>query len=200
MFGRPNDLNKPEWRLEIGCVGEVHVFWERWTPAKNLPFVSQFYPARSHQKASELAKHLQLPLNKRAQDVSAGNRAKLSLIMALAHPPKLLLLHEPAYGTDPVVRADVLDVPFEILETGDGALLYATHILPEIGRLVDGLAFINSGQSRLRAAKEAFIQRWRKVSFRYAGETIPFQSVVSHRREGDEHPILRSLVRKISRV
>jgi len=192
VFGRPNDLNNPEWKLNTGYVGDIPVFWERWTAAKNLQFISQFYSDWSYQKASELADRFQLPLSKRAKDLSTGNRVKLSLIMALAHSPKLLLFDEPTSGMDPVVRAEVLDVLFEILETGDRAIIYTTHILPEISRLVDELVFLDNGQIRLRANKEDLVNRWRKITFRYGKDVIPFQSVVSHRREGNDHQIISS--------
>jgi ABC-2 type transport system ATP-binding protein len=192
VLGRPNDLNKPEWKLDIGYVGDVHVFWERWTAARNLQIYSQFYPNWSHQKACELAKRFQLPLDRKAKELSTGNRAKLSLIMALAHTPKLLLFDEPTSGLDPVVRAEVSDVLFEALETEDQTILYATHILPEISRLVDELAFIDNGRICLRIPKEDLIDRWRKISFHYAGEAIPCKSVVSHCHEGNEHQIISS--------
>jgi ABC-2 type transport system ATP-binding protein len=192
IFGRPNNLNRPEWKLDIGYVGDIPVFWERWTAGKNLQFISQFYPGWSHQKASELAGRFQLPLNKRAKDLSTGNRMKLSLTMALAHSPKLLLLDEPTSGLDPVVRAEALDVLFEILETGKCSILYTTHILPEISRLVDDLVFLDNGQIRLRANKEDLVDTWRKITFRYADSNIPFKSVVSHRREGTEHQVISS--------
>jgi len=192
VFGRPNDLNKPEWKLDIGYVGDVHVFYERWTAAQNLRFLSQFYPTWSHQKASELAERFQLPLNKRAKDLSTGNRVKLSLVSALAHSPKLLLLDEPTSGIDPVVRTEVLDVLFEILETGDRAIFYTTHILPEISRLADELAFIDNGQIWFRTPKEDLNDRWRKITFRLAQGDIPFKSAVIHRREGDDHQIISS--------
>ena len=51
VFRRLNDLSRPEWKLNIGYVGDVHVFWERWTAAKNLRVFSQFYPIWSHRKA-----------------------------------------------------------------------------------------------------------------------------------------------------
>ncbi|MBN2320260.1 MAG: ABC transporter ATP-binding protein [Acidobacteria bacterium] len=192
VFGRPNDLNNPEWKLDVGYVGDIPVFWERWPVAKNLQFISQFYPDWSSLKASKLADRFQLPLSKRAKDLSTGNRAKLSLIMALAHSPKLLLFDEPTSGMDPVVRAEVLDVLFEILETGDRTIVYITHILPEISRLVDELVFLDNGQIWLRANKEDLVDHWRKITFRYANRTVPFKSVVSHRREGNDHQIISS--------
>ncbi|MBP1609217.1 MAG: sodium transporter ATP-binding protein [Acidobacteria bacterium] len=190
VFGRLNDLNKPQWKLNIGYVGDIHVFWERWTAAKNLEFIAQFYPNWSEQKATKLAERFRLPLGKRAKDLSTGNRVKLSLIMALAHSPRLLLLDEPTAGLDPVVRSELLDVLFETLETGDCAILYATHILPEISRLADDLAFIDDGQIWLRIPKEELCDRWRKISFRLAEEPIALKSIAGHRVEGNEHQVV----------
>jgi ABC-2 type transport system ATP-binding protein len=190
VFGQPNNLNRPEWKLDIGYVGDVQVFWEGWTAARNLRFMSQFYPDWSDRKAAELAERFRLPLNKRAKDLSTGNRVKLSLIMALAHSPRLLLLDEPTAGMDPVIRAEVLDVLFEILETGERAILYATHILPDISRLVDELAFIDNGQIWLRTPKEELSDRWRKVTFRLANDNVELDGAISHRREGADHQII----------
>lgn len=192
IFGRPNDLNRPRWKLDIGYVGDVHVFYERWTAAKNLQFLSQFYPAWSHEKVQALAQRFRLPLQKKAKDLSTGNRVKLSLISALAHSPRLLLLDEPTSGIDPVVRTEVLDVLFEILETGERAIFYATHILPEISRLADELAFIDNGQIWLRTPKDDLLDKWRKVTFRLPQESVQLDSVVEYRREGDSHQIISS--------
>ena len=192
VFGRQNDLNLPEWKLDIGYVGDIHVFYERWTAEKNLKFLSQFYPNWSHEKVQKLAHRFKLPLQKRVKNLSTGNRVKLSLISALAHSPRLLLLDEPTSGIDPVVRAEVLDVLFEIQETGDGAIFYATHILPEISRLADELVFIDKGQIWLRTSKDDLLDKWRKISFRLAKDNIQHNSIVDYRREGDSHQVISS--------
>lgn len=192
VFGRQNNLNKPEWKLDIGYVGDVHVFYERWTAEKNLRFLSHFYPNWSHQRAEELAKRFNLPLNKRAKDLSTGNRVKLSLVSALAHSPKLLLLDEPTAGIDPVVRTEVQDVLFEILETGERAMFYTTHILPEISRLADELTFIEEGEIWLRTAKDDLTDRWRKILFKLAKDDIKLEAAVSHLREGNNHQVISS--------
>jgi ABC-2 type transport system ATP-binding protein len=192
VFGLPNDLNKPEWKWNIGYVGDVHVFYERWTAEKNLQFLSQFYPKWSRQRAAELAQRFRLPLAKRAKDLSSGNRVKLSLVAALAHSPRLLLLDEPTAGIDPVVRAEIQDVLFEVLETGERAIFYTTHILPEISRLADELAFIDEGQVWYRTAKEDLTDRWRKISFRLDRKDASLQAAIHSRREGSDHQVISS--------
>jgi len=87
-----------------------------------------------------------------------GNRVKLSLVAALAYSPRLLLLDEPTAGIDPVIRKEIQDVLFEIIESGDRAILYTTHILPEISRLADEIAFIDNGQIWMRTLKDDLIE------------------------------------------
>ena len=184
VFGRETHPNRPQWKLDIGYVGDMHVFYERWSAARNLQFLSQFYPAWSQERAETLARRFSLPLNKKAKDLSTGNRVKLSLVAALAHSPRLLLLDEPTSGLDPVVRAEVLDTLFEVLENGESAIFYSTHILSDISRLADELAFLVDGKVVLRAGKEDLTERYRRISFKLEGSRSLFNGCQSVRREG----------------
>jgi len=187
IFGRRNDLLKPAWKFDIGYVGDEHVFYERWSGYKNLKFIAQFYPDWSDKLAETLAKRFEIPLNKPAKELSKGNRVKLSLIAALAHSPKLLLFDEPTSGLDPVVRSEVLDVLFEIMESGERAIFYSTHILSDINRLADELAFIIDGRIVLRTAKDDLTDRWRNISFRLAEEHVRLDATVSVHKAGQDH-------------
>lgn len=192
IFGRKNDLNYPEWKLDVGYVGDEHVFYENWSGEKNLRFLSNFYPKWSDRRVTALARRFEIPLHKKAKELSGGNRAKLALIAALAHSPKLLLLDEPTSGLDPVVRAEVLDVLFEVLEDGEHAIFYSTHILSDISRLADDLAFLSNGQVVLRSAKDDLIEKWRRISFRLEKNNIEYQAAASHKHEGSDHQVISS--------
>ncbi len=154
IFGRPNDLNKPEWKHDVGYVGDENPFYENWSCEKNLKFLRQFYPAWSDGLVDDLSHRFELKLDQKVKTLSTGNRVKLACICALAHQPKLLLLDEPTAGLDPVVRAELLDVLFEVLETGERAIFYSTHILSDISRLADDLVFLNEGRFHLRHLAE----------------------------------------------
>ncbi|MBN1561278.1 ABC transporter ATP-binding protein [candidate division KSB1 bacterium] len=189
IFGRENHPNRPAWKFDIGYVGDAHVFYERWTAEKNLKFISQFYPNWSDKLAKELADRFRLPLTKKARELSTGNRVKLSLVAALSHTPKLLLLDEPTAGLDPVVRAEVLDTLFQVLEDGERAIFYSTHILSDISRLADELAFLANGQLLGRCAKDDLTDSWGRITFRMR-DKAQLQQVVEHKIEGLDQQVV----------
>jgi len=192
VFGRRNDPEDPVWKSDIGYVGDAHVFYEGWSCARNLKFLSQVYPNWSDKLAGDLAGRLEVPLHKKARELSGGNRVKLALVSALAHSPRLLLLDEPTVGLDPLVRSEVLDVLFEALETGERAIFYSTHILSDIGRLADDLAFLSNGRIVLRAAKDNLADRWRRISFQLPTPQVALQAVVNQKAEGKDYLVVSS--------
>lgn len=193
IFGREANSQRPAWKHDVGYVGDAHVFYERWTAEGNLKFLSQFFPSWSDKRALDLARRFQLPLDRRAKDLSSGNRVKLSLVGVLARSPRLLLLDEPTAGLDPIVRTEVLETLFEVLESGECSIFYSTHILSDISRLADELLFLNDGHLGLRAKKEDLTEQWRKISFRIRSGSLPnLPSVSNHRQEGEEHQIWSS--------
>jgi ABC-2 type transport system ATP-binding protein len=192
VFGLPNDPERPDWKRDVGYVGEVHAFYENWTVERNLHFRSQFYPRWSTGRAADLTARLRLPPRRKAKELSSGDRVKLALVQALAHSPRLLLLDEPTAGLDPVVRAELLDVLFEAVAGGETAIFYSTHILSDIARLADELAFLDGGRLKLRRAKEDLAGEWARISFRLPGNGLALPAVVSHRHEGRHHEVISS--------
>ena len=190
IFGRVNDPNKVDWKFDIGYVGDKHVFYENWSGAKNLKFTSQFYPSWSDNMAENLIKRFELPIEKKAKDLSTGNRVKLSLVQVLSRFPKLLILDEPTAGLDPVVRTELLDVLFEVLEDGERAIFYSTHILTDISRLADELAFIDNGQLKLKSQKEDLTENWRRISFKLSENNVQFENAVNVENEGHNYKII----------
>ena len=190
IFGRRNDPNQIDWKFDIGYVGDKHVFYENWSGGKNLEFIAQFYPSWSDEKAKELVKRFELPVEKRAKDLSTGNRVKLSLVQVLSRYPKLLILDEPTAGLDPVVRTELLDVLFEVLEDGEKSIFYSTHILTDISRLADELAFIDNGKVKLKTAKDDLTENWRRISFKLNMNNVKFENIVSVENEGNNYKVI----------
>ena len=190
VFGAPVHPARPDYRRDVGYVGEENGFFQRWTAGRNLDFLAKQIPEWSRDRARRLVERFALPLGKPVNKLSRGNRTKLALVAALAHGPRLLLLNEPTAGLDQVVRAEVLDVLWEITEDGEHAVLYSTHVLSDINRIADELAFLRDGQLVLRTGREELSERWRRVSFRLQEEDVELEGVVEHRRVRAEHQVI----------
>lgn len=190
VFGAPVHPARPSYRRDVGYVGEESGFFLRWTARRNLDFMAEQMPEWSSDRANRLAERFGLPLDKSVSKLSRGNRTKLALVAALAHGPRLLLLDEPTSGLDPVVRAEVLDVLWEITEDGEHAVLYSTHVLSDINRLADELAFLRDGQIVLRTGRDELSESWRRISFRIQGDDLELPGVVEHRRVRSEHQVI----------
>ncbi len=192
VFGQAADHRTPAWKRDVGIVGEAHGFYRELTARENLRFLAGFYPEWSEARVLRLAARLALPLEKKVCVLSKGQVAKLALVAALGHGPRLLLLDEPTAGLDPVVRAEVLDVLWEALEDGEHAIFYSTHVLSDISRLADELVFLREGKVLLRSAKDDLTERWRRISFRLRDEDVAVTGTVEHRRVRAEHQVVSS--------
>jgi ABC-2 type transport system ATP-binding protein len=190
VYGAPVHPSRTEYRRDVGYVGEESGFFQRWTAGRNLVFLADLLPGWSHDRARQLSERLALPLGKPVSKLSRGNKTKLALVAAMAHRPRLLLLDEPTSGLDPVVRAEVLDVLWEIIEDGEHAVLYSTHVLSDINRLADELVFLRDGQIVQRTGRDELSERWRRVSFRLQNEDVELTGVVEHRRVRAEHQVI----------
>ncbi len=190
VYGLPVHPTRTEYRRNVGYVGEENGFFQGWNARRNLDFLAKLMPGWSNDRARRLAERFGLPMDKPVNKLSRGNRTKLALVAALAHGPRLLLLDEPTSGLDPVVRAEVLDVLWEITEDGKHAVLYSTHVLSDINRLADELAFLRDGQLVLRTGRDELSESWRRVSFRLQKEDVDLPGVVEHRRVRTEHQVI----------
>ena len=66
-------------------------------------------------------------------------------IQALMHRPELLILDEPTVGLDPLVQHEFHHLIEEAREAGQTVFL-SSHVLPEVQRVCDRVAFVREGE------------------------------------------------------
>lgn len=103
---------------------------------------------------SRLVKKLDLPERKEFKDYSRGMKMKLGIAIALSHHSKLLILDEATSGLDPVVRDEVLELFSDFTRAEDHSILISSHIVSDLEKLCDYIAFLHKGKLLLCEEKD----------------------------------------------
>lgn len=96
-------------------------------------------------EAAALCERLQLDVSRKVDELSFGNKKKVSIVCALQHTPELLILDEPTGGLDPLMQKEFFDILRERNEQGTTIFL-SSHILSEVSRHCTRAAIIRDGR------------------------------------------------------
>ena len=107
-----------------------------------------------------LLEKLAVPPEKPFKDFSKGMKMKLGIAIALSHRPKLLILDEATSGLDPVVRDEVLDLFSEFTREESHAVLISSHIVSDLEKICDYIAFLHRGKLLLCEEKDALKEKY----------------------------------------
>ncbi len=99
-------------------------------------------------------KKLDIPAKKPFSDFSRGTRMKLGFAACMCHSPKILLLDEATGGLDPVVRDEVVTIIKEFASDGHHSVLMSSHIVSDLEKICDRIAFIHKGRLLMCKSRE----------------------------------------------
>ena len=85
---------------------------------------------------------------------------KLSIICAMAHRPKLLILDEATTGLDPVVRDEILDLFLEFMQDEECSIFFSSHITSDIQKIADYVILIHQGRIVFEEQKDDLIYHY----------------------------------------
>ena len=105
-------------------------------------------------------KELDIPENKTFKDFSRGMKMKLGIAIALSHKAKLLLLDEATSGLDPVARDQVVDMLEDFTRDESHAVLISSHIVSDLEKLCDYIAFLHKGKLMLMEEKDVLLEQY----------------------------------------
>lgn len=130
--------------LENFCSG-IYSHWEKQT--------FYYYVERFH-----------LLKDQPIKNYSRGMKMKLSMAVALSHQAELLLLDEATSGLDPVAREEILDLLMDFMQDEDHTILISSHILSDLDKIADYIAFIHQGKLLFMEAKDVLKEEYRICS------------------------------------
>lgn len=116
-----------------------------------------------HWNADEFENYLiklNIPRDKQFKDFSRGTKMKLGIAAALSHNSRLLILDEATSGLDPVVRDEVTDILTEFTRDEKHSILISSHIVSDLEKICDYVAFIHSGKLLLCEEKDRLLEEY----------------------------------------
>lgn len=166
VLGRDHLKQEIEVKQLVGYVPEESNLYEEATPVWLGRFVAHYYATWDDTYYRGLLEKFQIPLRKKVKQLSKGSKMKLSLALQLAHRPDLLLLDEPTAGLDPVARRDLLQELLEVIQDEKRSVLFSSHIVGDVSKVADYVAFLKEGSIVLCEDKEKLLENWRQVQFK----------------------------------
>jgi len=145
VMGMDSQLHGAEIRRRVGYMPDRPALYEWMTVAEIGWFAAGFYPLGYQKRFQHLAQRFELPGDKPIKAMSKGMQGKVSLALAMAHEPDLLVLDEPTSGLDPLVRREFLESMIDVAASGRTVLL-SSHQMNEVERVADKIAIIRHGK------------------------------------------------------
>lgn len=129
-------------------------------------------------------KALDIPENKKFKDFSRGMKMKLGIAIALSHRAKLLLLDEATSGLDPVARDQVVGMLEDFTRDESHAVLISSHIVSDLEKLCDYIAFLHKGKLMLMEEKDVLLEQYGIVRCEEERLDALDTSAILHRKDG----------------
>jgi ABC-2 type transport system ATP-binding protein len=113
-----------------------------------------------------------LPVAKGIETLSAGTAAKLSLLLALSHEPKLLILDEPTSNLDAIAREEFIDEVVRTSKSNGQTVIFSSHIVEDIERICDIILILADGNLLAIKPLNQLLLDTNRIQFRATG-SIP---------------------------
>ena len=145
IFEKDIVSNRTEILADIGYMPSEATFYNGMKVKEVISLSAKMRKKDCSAEADRLCERLSLDREKRVEELSLGNRKKVSVVCALQHNPKLCILDEPTSGLDPLMQKEFFDILRERHDSGTTIFL-SSHVLSEIQKNCSRAAIIKEGK------------------------------------------------------
>ncbi len=145
IFGKDIITGHREILADIGYMPSEANFYSSMTADEIIKLSAKLRKKDCTAEAARLCDRLNVDRKKKTEELSLGNRKKISIICALQHKPRLCILDEPTSGLDPLMQKEFFDILKERNAEGSTIML-SSHILSEIQKNCTRAAIIKEGR------------------------------------------------------
>ena len=195
ILGRDNTENIRLTKEEVGVVMDEIGLPECLTAKQIGNVMAHTFRSWDASAYQALVRRMDLPEKKPFKDFSRGMKMKLGIAIALSHHCKILLLDEATSGLDPVVRDDVVEMLSEFTRDEGHSILISSHIVSDLEKLCDYIAFLHKGKLLLWEEKDVLLAEYGVIHCTAEQLQSIAPEAIKHKKEspyGVEALVLRS--------
>ena len=145
IFGKDIVRDKKEILADIGYMPSEAAFYSGMKVKDIISLSAKMRKMDCTAEAKKLCERLELDTDKRVDELSLGNRKKVSIVCAMQHSPRLCILDEPTSGLDPLMQKEFFDILKE-RHNGGCTIFLSSHVLSEIQKHCTRAAIIKDGR------------------------------------------------------
>lgn len=202
VLGRKVGEKQPEILKSVGYMPSESFFYPSMQVGEVIKYAAKIRKRDCSKEAAKICDRLEVDRKKKIQELSLGNRKKVSIVCALQHRPDLIILDEPTSGLDPLMQEAFFELLTEYNREGATCFL-SSHMLQEVKRYCRHAGIIKDG----RLVKTESVENLTKTNLRrikltgpHTPPTLPEISEVKQQGDeytfsyrGDMQPLLASL-------
>ena len=99
-------------------------------------------------------------VGERGVKLSGGQKQRIAIARVFLKNPPILILDEATSGLDPVVRDEVTDLLLDFARDENHSILISSHIVSDLEKLCDTIAFLHKGRLLLCEEKDALREEY----------------------------------------
>lgn len=174
VFGHDVTRGDASGKTVTGYVPQRTGVYATLTVRRNVEFFGQVLGLRSRELSVAVeevlgALHLDHLADRRAGQLSTGERRRVHTAIGLVGRPRLLLLDEPTIGADVESRRHLIDLVKARAERGT-AVVYTTHYLPEVEQLGANIAVLHRGRIIAGGSCDELVRKYGRTELRLSFE------------------------------
>lgn len=145
IFGKDIATHQQEILADVGFMSSEGMFYNGMKVKDIIRLSADLRNKDCSVEAKRLCDILQLDTSRKIEELSLGNRKKVSIVCAMQHRPSLYIFDEPTSGLDPLIQHEFFTLLKERNKEGATVFL-SSHILSEVQRYCDKAAIIREGK------------------------------------------------------
>lgn len=145
LLGMNVKMEQREILRQVGYMPSEAMFYPSMRVKDVILLAARARKMDCRKEADRICTLLEVDREKKIEELSLGNRKKVSIVCAMQHKPKLLVLDEPTSGLDPLMQDAFFSLLQEYNRQGVTCFL-SSHVLSEVKRYCKNAAIIREGR------------------------------------------------------